>query len=327
MKKRKIVIVLILLLLDGWALGKASWIANGSFEYGSFKCDEIAINNIQTCIPMGWHDVDVPWNFSGAVSSSWATDGDYSLILFSNSSSTFEPDDIATLSQRVYLDDVNEIIFDLNLETVPGAVSWDPTKRSAVIMIDDDVVWDSSTLGAGDLSGEYFDLIVDMSETAKYRDGQWHLLSFGLRSNVLEEWAPMIKYYAKWDYIGFDTHCRGGIGFLDGDFNCDCYVDEYDLEMFTDHWLDEVNEPNIFNLYDDNSIDFMDYAIFANNWMSDSYKGAEEILEYDLNPDGIVNFVDYAMLENLTLIEPNQPHPDVNDLINEWLETNWTYGL
>ena len=71
----------------------------------------------------------------------------------------------------------------------------------------------------------------------------------------------------------------------------------------------------------------MDYAIFANNWMSDSYKGAEEILEYDLNPDGIVNFVDYAMLENLTLIEPNQPHPDVNDLINEWLETNWTYGL
>ncbi|MFC1739044.1 hypothetical protein ACFL1G_08355 [Planctomycetota bacterium] len=309
--------VMIMLLLGGYARADFSWIANGSFEYDG------GIENIKNEMPFGWYDVDIPSDFSGAVSSSWASDGNYNLTFLSDMLGEFEPDDIATISQYVYLSDVNEIIFDIKLETNPSFDSWDPTKRSAVIKIDDDIVWNSSSLGTGDLSGEYFDLVVDVSEMAKYKDGQRHLLSLGLRSNTSESW-PFIEYSAKWDYLRFNTHCQG-YGYLEGDFDHDCFVDVNDLKLFVDHWLDDVEDFNDFDLYYDNKVAFSDYAIFANNWMSNSY-GQDAILEYDLNLDGIVNFADFAIKAQQWQAE-GIDFDELEAFVDKWLTTNWMYGL
>ncbi len=50
---------------------------------------------------------------------------------------------------------------------------------------------------------------------------------------------------------------------LQGDIYTDCYVDEFDLQLLADHWLQESTEAD---LNDDNDVDFGDFAIMGNDW-------------------------------------------------------------
>jgi hypothetical protein len=316
MKRVVLTAVMSLLLFNNFIEAQVSWIANNSFEY-----DE-EIGNIRSQWPTGWDDVNVPLNFYGSVTFYWSSDPDYSLLLRSNGDGTFFPDDIATISQDVYMADVDEIIFDIRLDTSSGV--WDPSKRRAFIKIEDVVVWSTDDFAGVDLRGTYLDEVADISGNETIRDGQMHVLTLGLESKVSEAY-PMVTYFVYWDLIGFDSYCRGGIGFLEGDFNRDCFVNESDLKELANHWLFEVEDPNKYDLYDSNMIDFMDYSIFAQYWMGSSYVQDEQYLEGDINMDGIVNFVDYAMLIELGDIVSG----DVESLeafVDDWLKTNWMYG-
>ncbi len=294
-----------------------SWLINGSYEYDG------NIDNIKLIAPSAWEDVNVPSNFKGAVSSSWASDRNYSLLLWSDWFIQINAGDTAAVAQDVYLADVNEIIFDIKLDTNPMFESWTPVERSAVIMIDDDIVWTSDTLGSGDITGVYLDETIDLTGNPEYKDGALHRLTFALKANQTDAY-PLTEYYAKLDFIGFDTHCRGGIGFLTTDFNQDCYVDEYDLSMFADHWLDETQDPNIYNLFGSNDVNMPDYAVFANDWMETTYGQDGQYLAFDKNLDGIVNFEDYAELVrnwDTQGIDYNQ----LADFKDQWLQTNWVF--
>ncbi|GAI17078.1 unnamed protein product, partial [marine sediment metagenome] len=208
--------------------------------------------------------------------------------------------DTATVSQEVCLTDVNEIIFDVSLVTTLDK-PWDPNKRSAVLLIDGDVVWESNSVGS-DVRGEYCNQTYTVEDKYKVA-GPNNILSLGLRVNVAED--SYIQYQAKWDFVGFyDLPCRW---FLVADFNRDCYVDMKDLKMFTDVWLDVVDANDKYNLFQGGIIDFRDFAIYANSWdgnMPDLKMFMDVWLEeVDLNHEynlfqydkDIINFLDFAI--------------------------------
>jgi len=89
--------VMVMLTLANDIEARISFLVNGSFE------DDGYITDITVKEPNGW-DVNVPTaQFSGWVSNSWFTDGSYSLTIYSYWYATFEANDIATVSQDVYL--------------------------------------------------------------------------------------------------------------------------------------------------------------------------------------------------------------------------------
>jgi hypothetical protein len=222
----------------------------------------------------------------------WVTDGQYSLTLMSNAYQAFQVNDIAFVYQNVVLSDVNTIVFDVHLDTQSPGLVWDPTLRTAVVMIDNMVVWESPSTGP-DVRGEYLNQIIKID----MKDKDSHILAFGLRADV-NQTTTTIKYYTDWDYITFDLHC-GGNGFLDTDFNRDCSVDFNDFAFIADNWLAEV-EPDIkFNLShvgDVNSsygiIDFKDVAVFADGWMGSDANQLESICDIwlqEVSPDDANN--------------------------------------
>ena len=330
-----------MLVLAHWAQGGVSLVRNGSFE------DDGGISPITTVdAPQYWCDVNIPSDkFNGWVDSDWWThsynDGDgNSLTLSSEPFATFSVGDVATVSQQVYLTDVNEIIFDVKLDTISAAVPWDPNLRSAVLLIDGDVVWESNSIGS-DVKGEYLNKIYTVEPN--YKDANLHTLSLGIRANVDE--TSYIEYYAQWDFVKFDTHC-GGFGYLPEDLNHDCYVDMKDLEMLVGQWL--VEDPNYeYDLFEDGIVNFYDFAFFAEYWTTNSDSnnwGDENCYEVelpagdiddsgqvdlrdvsiftsywlapvdcdtraDINGDGVVNFQDFAVLAE------------------EWWQKSWLYGL
>lgn len=249
-------VVMVMLLASNPAQAEVCEIVNGSFE------DDDRIYDITAQEPNGW-DVNVPANkFSGYVYRDWPADGSYNLTVYSQWFETFDVNDMATVSQQVYLADVNQIIFDLKLETY-SMTRWDPNKCTAVLLIDDDVVWESSSEGA-DVRGEYVGQAYTVED--KYKDEGTHKLSLGLRVNVAEMlWD---RYVTHWDLVECTLYCGGG-GFLAGDFNHDCYVDMSDLKLVADVWLNEIEPDGIYNLFrgDDlagyGTINFSDFAIYA----------------------------------------------------------------
>ena len=287
---------MVVLLFAGWVQAEICFIVNGSFED-----DGDYISDITETEPNGW-DVNLPSNFHGRVDEDWSTDCNYSLTLESYSYATFEANDTATVSQEVCLTDVNEIIFDVSLVTTLDK-PWDPNKRSAVLLIDGDVVWKSNSVGS-DVRGEYYNRTYTVNEI--YKDTSLHKLSLGLRVNVAED--SYIQYRAKWDFVGFyDLPCRG-CGLLAGDFDRDCYVDMKDLKMFTDVWLDEVDPNDKYNLFQGGIINFCDFAIYANSWdgnMPDLKMFTDVWLAevdpnnkynlFDVESIGFINFLDFAI--------------------------------
>jgi len=299
-------IAMVILSAGNWTQASVCEIANGSFE------SDGPVSDVTKQEPNGW-TVNIPADkFGGEIDAMWATDGSFSLAVFSQWFTTFTAADLATVSQQVNLIDANEIKFDLKLDTSLGT-EWDPNKCTAVVMIDDDVVWQSNNVGS-DVRGQYLDQTYTVQN--KYRDQALHKLSFGLRVNVAE---MLFDYYiARWDSI----ECMSfpdGVSFLSGDINRDYYVDTGDLNLLAEAWLDRVPLEHSYNLFrgDDvvvgyGTINLLDFAVFAGVWERNGYDlgmFAEKWLnEVDPNdqynlfrgdnvaPSGIVNFFDLAIL-------------------------------
>ncbi len=287
-------------------------IVNGSFE------DDGPINDITKQDPNGWL-VSVPsGKFTGKTDASWSTDGSFSMFLFSQWFTAFTAGDVAEVFQRVNLTDVNEIKFDLKLGTYSG-LEWDPNNATAVILIDDEVVWEPNDSGS-DIRGEYLGQSYAVED--KYRDGNMHVLSFGLMVNVDTQEGFFEFYRVWWDSIDCTVYCGGG-GLLAGDFNRDCHVDINDLVLAADVWLDGVDPYDKRNLFRDDNLDgygtinFSDFAVYAGEWAGDAADlkmFAERWLnevdpgdEYnlfkddDVDPSGIVNFFDLAIFADTWL--------------------------
>jgi hypothetical protein len=225
----------------------------------------------------------------------------------------------------------------VKLDTEDPRDAWNPSERSAVLLIDNnDVVWESNSVGS-DVRGEYYDQVYTVAE--EYKDGDSHKLSLGIRVNAAG--FTYISYLAQWDVVRFDIHC-GGFGYLPEDFDRDCYIDGVDLGMLIEHWLVEGPDEK-YDLFEDGIINFDDYAYFTNYWMANSDSSnwrddncyQAELPANDLNGDGIVNFVDYKLLTDVWMMEEEVPEGmcyrvddlDLDLFVDEWLVTGWIYGL
>ena len=283
-------------------------IVNPSFE------DDGTINDIAVQSPTGWTVDLLGGNFGGYVYTDWASDGFYSLSLHLTKKKQYYAGDTVMVSQTEQADmsNVTGITFGVKLETASGA--WDPNVCSAVALIDDDVVWESNSVGS-DVRGEYLgSFVVDR----EYRTGQSHRLSLGMRMNVDAYYYIDKLYKTHWDIV--DCSLCGGLGAVEGDIDGDCWVDANDLKMLADLWLSEGVDPNdpanLSDVGDDpNSyaiIDFRDYAVYAGDW-DGSAIGLQELVTYwlevvdpdyehnlygegDIRPRGEINFFDLAVL-------------------------------
>jgi len=269
---------MLMLFAAGWAQAGVCEIVNGSFE------DDGPVDDITAQEPNGW-DVNMPsGKFTGETEASWSTDGNFSLLFSSQWFTAFAAGDAAIVSQDVFLDDVNEITFDLKLDTYTG-LGWDPNNATTVVMIDEEVVWEPNS-ASSDIRGEYTGQSYAVED--KYKDGEPHKLSFGLRVNVDTEDGFFEFYRVWWDSIDCVIYCDGG-GLLAGDFNRDCYVDVNDLEQAADVWLLEVESDDKHNLFRDDdlagfgTINFFDLAVLADNWLHSSYKEQQEVGAVDIN--------------------------------------------
>jgi hypothetical protein len=334
-----ITVVMVVLLLAGQVRAGVGVVVNGSFEYDGKTLD------ITTEAPYRWCDVNVPVpDFSGKVSGDvdWLIHGDHYLEVSSNPYQTFTVGDMAIVSQHVYLTDINEIMFNVELNTMHTADPWDPGKRSAVVLIDDEVVWESNSVGS-DVRGEYYDQIYTVHP--QYQDADSHKLSLGIRVNAGGS-TTYTGYMTKWDVVRFNTHC-GGFGYLPEDFDRDCYVNGVDLGTLVEQWLVEGPEEE-YDLFKDGIIDFDDFSFFADYWMANSDSSnwrddncyEAELPAIDLDDDGIVSFVDYALLMDEWGEVPEGTclrgdidgsgevgYTDLCMLLDGWLEKSWLYGL
>jgi len=302
--------VMIMLVMTQQIQAGVSTIMNGSFE------DDGYIADVTLQHPNGWSDVNIPaGKFTGWVSSDWVTSGSYNLTLSSYWYTGFEANDIAMVSQEVFLTDVNEIIFDLKLLTYPFD-QWDPGKRTAVVMIDGVEVWNSDDYQFPS-DGEYRNQVIGIDVL----DRKLHKLSLGIKADVNEALLDVdTLYYALWDLIEFNCHC-GGFGFLLEDFSRNCYVDMSDLGMLANVWSNDIaseDDPNNrYNLYRNDeispygTINFFDYAVFSNTsdvnmpglkmfvegWLDEVDIDNAYNLDHgdDVHPRLIINFLDFAI--------------------------------
>jgi hypothetical protein len=206
------------------------------------------------------------------------------LLISSQWFKAFTAGERAIVSQDVFLDDVNEITFDLKLDTYTG-YRWDPNNATAVMMIDDGIVWEPNR-ASSDIRGEYIGQSYAVED--KYRDDNPHKLSFGIRINI-DTAAGFFEFYrVRWDSIECVIFCNGG-GLLAGDFNRDCYVDVDDLQQAANVWLFEVESGDIHNLYREDdlagfgTINFFDLAILADNWLLGSFMEQNQVSAVDSN--------------------------------------------
>jgi hypothetical protein len=238
----------------------------------SFEADAL-ISDVRVQHPSGW-DASLPAGmFSGSVVSSEPTDGLYSLRLSTIWFVTFSGGETATVSQIALLDSVDEIVFDLKLATSGRAVGWDPNVCTAVVLIDEDVIWESNFARA-DIRGDYPDQVAPVDE--KYRDGGLHRLSLGLRMHANGVFFEMYDSY--WDAI--ECRLRDDSGdFLPGDFNRDGFVGASDMMMMAEMWLADVPADSALNLgagdeEDPNGVvgivNFFDLAVLGENWLGSS---------------------------------------------------------
>ena len=241
-------------------------IVNGSFEADG------SIDNIAQQDPNGWiAEIPPDGSFTAKTDASWATDGRFSLNISSQWFKAFTAGDMAKVSQQISLTDIDEINLDVRFNTYTGA-DWDPDIATVFVMIDDEIVWEPN-YAAPNLSDEY--LAQSYAVENKYRDGNLHMLSFGLMINVDSPNGFFEFYRVWWDNIDCGLFCNGG-GILPGDFNRDCYVNISDMKLMADLWLTELPASDWFNLVSDDDVDaigfvnFLDFSAFADNWLYSS---------------------------------------------------------
>jgi hypothetical protein len=311
--------MLSLFFFNATGIFAAGLVVNGSFEQdGTFP-------------PYGW-DVNIPSKFAGDIRTDWFTNGSYSLRLYSRAV-TFISGETATISQAVDFSDANELIFDIYLRGYgTGFVPWDANKVTAFIRIDSNNVWQSGP----SYNGVYLDVNVPTGDYSGV-----HTLSLGIDVNVSAKLSN--SYWTQWDFVKFDAFC-GGFGYFAGDLNRDCCVDFADVDILAQNWLrsDLLPEDDYLDLYFDSSVNLLDFAVLADEWMLCSdWRDANcsEVpldLDADINLDGIVNLLDYNILVS------NWGTPivagadidgsgavDYNDLAvmnGQWLQKSWLYN-
>ena len=304
------VMIMTVLTFTTWSHGGVSEIINGSFE------DDGAIGNIVTKEPNGW-DVNIPVGgsglsmFDGWVWDDWSSHELYSLTLYSFPDTFDANTDTATISQQVYLEDVNEINFNLKLR-LDTDDPWDPSVATAFLMIDSVVVWESNNVGT-DVSGEYYSQIYKVAPA--YKTSGLHELSFGLKINATE--YVNVEYHSQWDDFWFYRDCNG-LGKMPGDIDYDCDVDTNDLQLLAGKWLDYTESEHQCNLYNGDDTDpngiinFRDFTLYSHSWDGNTIdlemfagQWLEEVApedQYnlfkgdDIDPNGIINFFDFTML-------------------------------
>lgn len=324
MKKRVMVIgiTMVMLLAGNLARSEVCEIVNPSFE------DDGRIDDIVIQEPNGW-SVDIPGGkFTGFIYTTWATDGFYSLGLYLDKRVQYFAGDMATVSQQMDLSAVSQITFDVKLDTASG--TWDPNVCSAVVLIDDDVVWESNSVGS-DARGEYRNQVYVVED--EYRTQEPHTLSLGMRMNADAYFWMQWMYKTHWDMVDCNLFCGGG-GLLKGDIDCSCCVDANDLKLLAGLWLSDEIDPgdkaNLFHGDDDLTssggiISFLDFAIYAAGWDGDM-TGLRDIamnwlgpvdLDYEYNlfggddvfPSGFINFFDFAVIADTWLDCSYVPEP------------------
>jgi len=332
MKKTAFIITAIMVVLSAANPAQAgvSMVFNGSFE-----SEVIDTQDFPEETPSRWCDVNIPADkFGGYIDDSWSSHEANSLTLYADWKGVFTAGDMATVSQEVYLTDVNSIFFDIDF--VAG--SWDTERFSAVVMIDGGEVWDSNVLGP-DADGQYAIEVNDINVS----DQNLHTLSLGIKA-VTNGGPYYIFYQVRWDFVKFDTHC-GGFGYLPRDLDRNCYVDMGDLRFLAEDWLGQSD----YQLFEDESgiINFLDFAVLADAWLDNTdwqNWGADNcyqmpLLSGDLNDDGIVNLSDFAILgghwgadvSDCTRADINRSgavdYNDLSELTGQWLQKSWLYGV
>ena len=111
---------------------------------------------------------------------------------------------------------------------------------------------------------------------------------------------------------------------MPGDFNKDDTVNIADLAGFFYHWLEQdCNYPNWCGGADfdyKGSVDFNDFAIFAQNW------GWTKILA-DIDADGDIDLSDYAILANQWEEAPGFPSADVTPDNGDGIVDFWDLAM
>ena len=297
-----------------------------SIKNGSFEIDGLISPVTMEDKPLFWSDVNTAGGkFGMSVDDQWATHGygdGYSLMLYTKSGQEYVEGDTANISQVVYIgDDVNEVIFDIEVYGTMSFEPWSHETVRALILIDGNSVWDSNDHIA-DEEGEYFNQVCVVPDG--YKDGKRHEFSLALHVKVSDTFFG--EYIVRWDFVKFDAHC-GGFGYLPEDLNLDCFVNFKDFALLAGRWMDEsVN----YDLYEDGWVDKYDLMVFAEGWLDCSWwenwqeAGWSGVVmpASDLNFDGIVNFKDFAIIASEW---GGSNYEDVLGLAEEWLEESWVY--
>ena len=264
MTESRFAAIVVLLLAAQRCLIAADGFVNGSFEANGY------IGDLRVKAPEGW-DVNVPgFKFSGRILTNWPTDGVYNLSLSANWFVAFSGGEMATVSQMMVLDGVGRIGFDLMLKTL-NRTAWDPNVCAAMVLIDDHVAWQPD-FALPDVRGEYRDQACVVAR--KYRDGQPHRVSLGLRMHAAG--MQFETYESYWDGIEAMPLSDGDEELLPGDFNQDGSVDPDDLATMAAVWATEVpseSEYNISATDDEDSVglvNFFDLAVLGGNWLAGS---------------------------------------------------------
>ena len=316
MMRKVVLAVLIMIALTNNIQAGNSIVANGSFE-----ADGEIISLSLEDLPQHWIDVNLPAGFVGWVKNDWSTytAGGFCLSLGTDWNVICNAGDMATLSQEIYLDDVTKIIFDLKLTS--SGTSWNEDERSAVILVDDIEVWNSSNWPA-DLNDEYHNQQVYISA---HTAAGFHKLSLAIKSDVEETSWPFVIYITLWDFVKFDTHC-GGFGYLATDLNYDCDVNMLDVKILAEQWLG-IDPNERYDLFADDEIDFLDFAVLAEDWTyNTNWENWQDancfdigLMTTDLDLNGIVNFVDFAILAE-DWSDSTVDYNDISRMNEEWLQ-------
>jgi hypothetical protein len=297
----------------------------GVVRNGSFEMDGPIYQVTANARPRYWCDVNYnPSKFSAYVLDDWKTDGTYSLTLYTYTAS-FQQNDAITISQSVYLKNVQQVVFDAYFSANNG---WLPDIVTARVLIEGNEVWNSDglTFSGGQFEGE---ISIDVNENLK--DENNHLLSLQLRVDIATH--AFDQYVAQWDNIRF-SGCSSP-----GDFTGDCVVDINDLVIFANGWL----KGGATDLTGDGATNFADFAVFANFWgatgnLSPTQPPESNLLDADLNDDGIVDYGDILVFSENWLGDGGPcVRADLNKdgvvdfadfaiLANSWHQTGSLYG-
>jgi len=301
-----------------------SIVKNGSFENDGY-IDYVT----QTSRPEYWCDVSYDQSdFVAYVGNDWATDGVYSLTIFTYILGSFQPNEAATISQSVYLTSADQLLFDVHLGADYG-YPWDPNIVTARVLIDDNEVWNSDGLQftAGQFTGE---VAIDVNQN--FKDGNDHILSLELATDVSN--LNYVQYFSQWDFFRFNSACN-----LPGDLTGDCKVDINDLDFFAEGWL----KPDGPDLTGDGANDFTDFAVLADNWgasgdANSAQPPQDNLIDADLNDDGIVDYGDVVtfcgdwLADGGPCVRADLNEDGVIDLIDfaklaeKWQQTGSLYG-